>query len=412
MESFLLSCEGYMVDTKRDDLFQLPSVKQAVKKIRAVNPGVPQPVTSGTRRLARRVLELLPSMTSTEFIAARESFMFAAECVTGARIGELAGAQVGHGVFADHYSIISWVGEHTSLSGEITRWSPPPGVEVGDVFCEHDNETSKTDVPRVMCVAGLTRGAAAIDLAGALERYWAVCGFEIVETQEGGWRVRRPDFKVVQVALQALRGSEERLRSLEHWLRTSSLVPYSVGLALSGEVSRLMGATDPEESKMFLNVIGGAAGSMEIKRVMTELAAIGIRSEVVLGPLLMKTRGKSNGDVWGRGGSLVLPMPILVKSTYEVMQKATRAAYDELSAGGDDPEMVLGKGRDDPKFGHHSWRRLADAVATETLARGECTEMDIDLHFGWKLKKYAKKMQLHYSDRGKRTARAKLMQMM
>ena len=38
-------------------------------------------------------------------------------------------------------------------------------------------------------------------------------------------------------------------------------------------------------------------------------------SQQVLGPLLMKTRGKSNGAAWGKGGSLVLPMPILVKST-------------------------------------------------------------------------------------------------
>ena len=74
--------------------------------------------------------------------------------------------------------------------------------------------------------------------------------------------------------------------------------------------------------------------------------------------------------------------------------------------------MVLGKGRNCPTFGHHSWRRLADTVATETLTRGECSAEDIDLHFGWKLKKYAKKMQLHYANRGKRTARAKLMEQM
>ena len=83
--------------------------------------------------------------------------MFAAECDTGARIGELAGAQVGHGVFADHYSIMRWAGEHTNADGEVQRWDPPPGVSTGDIFCEHDNETSKTDVPRVMCVVGRTR---------------------------------------------------------------------------------------------------------------------------------------------------------------------------------------------------------------------------------------------------------------
>ena len=42
------------------------------------------------------------------------------ECVTGARIGELAGAQVGQGVFANHYSIVEWKGKHTSASGEVT----------------------------------------------------------------------------------------------------------------------------------------------------------------------------------------------------------------------------------------------------------------------------------------------------
>ena len=95
------------------------------------------------------------------------------------------------------------------------------------------------------------------------------------------------------------------------------------------------------------------------------------------------------------------------------MQKASSQDYKKLAEGGDDPEMVLGKGRKKPiKIGHHSWRRLASTVAAETLARGECTETDINPHFGWMLKKYAKKMQLHYADRGKRTARAKLMEMM
>ena len=92
------------------------------------------------------------------------------------------------------------------------------------------------------------------------------------------------------------------------------------------------------------------------------------------------------------------------------MQKATSQAYKKLADGGDDPEMVLGKGRKKPKIGHHSWRRLASTVAAETLARGDCTETDINLHFRWKLKKYAKKMQLHDADRGKRTARAKIME--
>ena len=103
LDSFILSCQGYMKATGRDDLFVMVEVKKAVKKIKDINPGVPQPVTSGTRKLARAALDLIPTIASTKFIPHREVFLLAAECVTGARIGELVGAQVGHGVFAHHY---------------------------------------------------------------------------------------------------------------------------------------------------------------------------------------------------------------------------------------------------------------------------------------------------------------------
>ena len=137
-----LSCQGYMTATGRDDLFVMVEVKKAIKTIKAINPGVPQPVTSGTRKLARATLDLIATFASTEFLTRREEFLFAAECVTGARIGELAGAQVGHGAFANHYALLRWSGEHTNAAGKKTKWEPPPGVAEGDSFCEHENETS------------------------------------------------------------------------------------------------------------------------------------------------------------------------------------------------------------------------------------------------------------------------------
>ena len=162
-------------------------------------------------------------------------------CVTGARIGELAGAQVGQGVFANHYSIVEWKGKHTSASGEVMRWDAPSGVAEGDRFCEHDNETSKTDVPRVMCVVAKTRGLAAIDLGGALESYWKACNFGIITSQEGGWVVRRPDFSVVQISLQALRKDERRLAALRRWLGTTRVMQVGqMAAALAHELKRLM----------------------------------------------------------------------------------------------------------------------------------------------------------------------------
>ena len=101
-------------------------------------------------------------------------------------------------------------------------------------------------------------------------------------------------------------------------------------------------------------------------------------------------------------------MPILVKSTYDFIGKVTKRAFEKLEAEGGDPDLVLGKGRKVPRFAHHSWRRLADTTAEECLAAGKCTETDIELHFGWRLKIHKKSMLLHYAGRGKRTARAKV----
>ena len=175
-------------------------------------------MTSGTRKLARATLDLIATFASTKFLTRREEFLFAAECVTGARIGELVGAQVGHGAFANHYALLRWSGEHTNAAGKKTRWEPPPGVAEGDSFCEHENETSKTSVPIIMCVVSKTKGDAAIDLGKALQNYWAACDFDIKTTREGGWIVQRPDFSVVQIALQAFRGDGRKTAALRRWL--------------------------------------------------------------------------------------------------------------------------------------------------------------------------------------------------
>ena len=195
-----------------------------------------------------------------------------------------------------------------------------------------------------MCVVAKTQGPAAIDLRGALENYWKACNFDITTSQEGGWVVRRPDFSVVQISLQALREDERRLAALRRWLVTTRVRQVrQMATALAHELKRLMEATDPSEAKMFLNVAGGAAESEELAAVTKELASAGLQSTIMLSPLLLKTSGKKTA---ARGGqSIVLPMPILVKSTYGVIQKATRQAYETLAAGDDDPEMADGTGQ-------------------------------------------------------------------
>ena len=217
LEGYVVKLGSYLKDTGRDDakkgrfLMKDPVVAKALKRVKELNPGEPLPMTSGTRSLAAEVIKTIPEVASTKFIGAREQAMFSLECVGGARIGEIAGAQVGHGVFAVHMSVLQWRGEFVGEDGETRTWPLPAGVGAGERFVEHDNETSKTGVSRVMCLPGSTEGPAGVQLADALESYWRESGIEVDETLEGGWLVRRPDFHVAQIQLLGLHRNAKRL---------------------------------------------------------------------------------------------------------------------------------------------------------------------------------------------------------
>jgi len=419
LEGFEISFSSYMKSTGRPNLFTTELVKKSMKKAKDLNPNLPQPKTAATSALAAKVLEIIPEMADTPFLAERESLMYSLEAVTGARIGEIAGAQAEHGVFANHMCSLEWVGvERAGLrvaedgeeeEGDFTR-EAPPGVRVGDIFVEHDNETSKTNAGRVMCVVGKTTGPAQIELAKTLESYWRACGFDIEEKMEGGWKVRRPNFSVVQISMHAYKNQASKIKKICELVTKTTKVDKvrAMGKALVANIHLIERTTDPMASKMFMNLYGGSVregsdGAADVAVLMAELAAIGVKSTVALGPLLMKTGGKS-----GTGDSVILPMPILSKSTYAFMHKITDRAFRMITQDGGDQDLILGKGRDTPHFAHHSWRRLADTVAEAKLARKECSEIDIELHFGWRLAKHKKKMRLHYSNRGARTARARL----
>ena len=274
-------------------------------------------------------------------------------------------------------------------------------------FVEHDNETSKTGVSRVMCLPGVTEGPARVELADAIEAYWAAAGIEVDTRMEGGWSVRKPDFHVAQVHLLGIHRNAKKLLVLRKWFSVSRVAQVrSKAAALGRELTRLTTSKDPSDSKLFLNVAFGREACADLATVTAELAALGFRAVAAPGPLFMKTAGSN--VVGGEKQSVVLPMPILVKSTYDFIGKVTKKAFEKIEAAGGDPDLVLGKGRKLPRFAHHSWRRLADTTAEECLAAGLCSVEDIELHFGWRLRELKKQMRLHYSDRRKRTARAKV----
>ena len=59
-----------------------------------------------------------------------------------------------------------------------------------------------------------------------------------------------------------------------------------------------------------------------------------------------------------------------------------------------------------PLWGNHSFRRFADTVARQTMAKTGASEQDIDLYFGWMERFYQAKMQIHYESRFTRTRRS------
>ena len=99
-------------------------------------------------------------------------------------MGEVFGAQVGHGVFANNLGIVTWEG-----GDELTP--PPAGVQVGDEFLEATIDTSKTTVGRSFSMVGTTKGPAKVQVASLLRKFWSASGMQVREYREDGWKVER-----------------------------------------------------------------------------------------------------------------------------------------------------------------------------------------------------------------------------
>ena len=401
----LINMAVYFKAIGKSNVMESQQVKDAIIKATELNPGRPLPKTTGNSELAKRFLAVMPEEAYTDFIGKRDVLLGSLEIMSGARIGELADAQVAHGCLAGNMAIVTFVG------GEGIE--TPPRVEIGDVFVEHLNETSKTELGRVICVRGTSRGPAKVQLERALREYWLAADFPMADTVlENGWSIERPDWWVVQIPVHALRFDQAMRRRLEEWLSASKVGRVAENAkALKGDIARLVEGKDPKESKQFINVVGGSLGGPALDRAAAELTAIGVRFSIEKGPLLMKTRGVKAGRwVGGKKESVVPPMPILAASTYPLLNRCLERAYTEMIAE-KKVDLMKGDDREKPDWGHYTWRRLAAESCQAAFARGECSEPDVDLLMGWRLKKWEKQMRLHYSERGVRTSRAHLTEM-
>ena len=166
--------------------------------------------------------------------------------------------------------------------------------------------------------------------------------------------------------------------------------------------------TQPKAASMFINVAYGPKEGEVLRIARAELIEAGIAHSVVPGPLIMRTVGKKDTEEeeGEEKDSVWVPMPMLLSSSYAALHRATDLAYARLLESGSGMPISLGGDRSVPHFAHNTWRRMADTAAQQCHANGGCSEEDIDLHMGWQLKKHARKMRLHYANRGQRAARA------
>ena len=361
--------------TRKQNVTHDPSVKAYVADLQQMHGEESHPRTTATRRMVRALFEsVLQKRISKPKVLTRVRLMLALEVMCGLRVGEATGGGDGHGLLANHATI--WTNEAT-------------GEESVQVLIEH----SKTKHKRWINAVGESEGAARVPLASSLRAYWASAGFHVKEPwYENGFRVEGVDYSVLRVSLIGLGATDElsrgRLKLLFGLLKSSKCR----GVREHAAVSEMKGTDRYSASgsmdKRYINVFGGASGDTGFQTIAAELtrAGFGDHIQIVPGPLIRATHSQ---------GMIDTHMPLNPQSSYEMLHGAMDDAFDVANRDSPDPELDL-QGLTTPRWGHHSFRRLADTAARQTMKETGATEQDIDLIFGWNEALYSQKMQVHY----------------
>jgi len=202
-----------------------------------------------------------------------------------------------------------------------------------------------------------------------------------------------------------LKVNEKELLRLERVLHTSKVPEVAKMARCVMRYARTRAAVKRRvEEKAFVNLTGGPAGCAAVTRLRGELqgAGLGHLLRVTSGPLLRASEGDT-----------LTHMPLATASAYKIVSDATEEAWRRANADPADPDPELDlAGAATPRWGNHTWRRLADKVARATRLQTAVSETDIDLFFGWNEAELRKKMSLHYAGRSDRERRAAVTSML
>ena len=368
-----------------------------------------EPATAATSAMLKEIIlpgGVIDRRFKSAVVASRTKVQFLFEAVGGCRIGEVCGAGEGHGLLANNTAIL----EDLEAS---------PG-DLGKVVVEAKLEHSKTGFSRYLDIAGVT-GTSKIPCAKILADYWRLADMNLVTYMQAGVRVTRPDFWVVRVSLQGLKGvGTDRIYELQSFLRAhpSPLVQRALSSKLTDLRARASAFGSSSQEKRFINVASGQLGSFvhckdlptvdraeekveilgarpdlgragatnPLIAIKDSLLAAGFEASIVEGPLLRATTGGNK--------PALKDMPLGTGSASDPMKELLTTAAADLV--GKDEELDVEAGRE-AKWSSHSLRRLADTTARRFRADMGVTEAEIDLYFGWHEKVLLKEMQRHYA---------------
>ena len=251
-------------------------VKMLVKELSQAHGFEAEPDTIVTRRILDLMFNggVIEKQVSA-MLRSRTYVVGTIEVMGGARIGEVCGGGDGHGVLANHLSIMHPIGGSFGSSEEsVEMW-------LAD---------SKTSFPRYVNFVGKSHGTG---LRGGdyIRSLWGDYGFTlengmIVESIDDGMVVRRPDYSVLRVSIVDMSTGE-----VAHLKRA---IAKGDGLEIARHASHSMhylqlrrAAETRSEEYKYINVAGGKADGkrLRVAKAYLESKGLGKFLDVVPGPL-------------------------------------------------------------------------------------------------------------------------------
>jgi hypothetical protein len=369
----VVAAGGYMTKLELVDLTKSKRVKAFVKELGVSSGAETVPSTPVTAMMVKRMVEVtLPSVTSRskylqKYFLGRSLVALAIELGGGARVGEATGDA--HGMLA--------------VNTCIQRVRDPKDGDMGETI-EMRLEDSKTYLGRHLNFVGVSRGSG-FPFAEWLRDYWQVCGISVDTRFEGPFEEERPDYVVVRVSLVDMPEHVYRAFLLEVKQATTKIVAEQRGAILHYARKNREAATLGEERR-YVNVAGGRKQGPEVASALAWMERLGWSrfAEAVKGPLLRASWGKN-----------ISHMPLEESGIGLHMVAAMRSARTLIEEDGlIDPEFDT---QFEAVWGTHSLRRQADRVATRTREQTGMSTQQVNMVFGWELKKMREEMQVWYA---------------